>query len=458
MPTATNQIEQDILDFTNKAVHFIDTNTDTNTNTDTDTDTNKDTLDELLVLYNNLCYDTLNNDMSEEIKEFMFSIIYRLIYFTNELTNLNQTAPNYELTYRMIHELNCVYDNGFYQPLLKQLAKNAITDIIHINMKERPLDCWQGLPNLLDYIYHADDDETFFQHIVEIIVTRLLVDSVKTALEMQPSTLAFWLPKEKSKHLGYLTHPISYHLYNSWIKTAGCPESLDRAKTKCLTHYRKLITGLKSHIDLRAQHRSTQQHRSTPQNENTTKSVLATALVTTCEAVQSIVQQFVVPQFIVPQFVGKPKNKYNYYTHLLADLCKENFIIKREEMSQIWDTILYGDMPGLVSAQAQQQSDIEEEDIEEEDIEEEDIEEDDIEEDDIEEDDIEEEDIEEDEQQSDNIEQAQEQSDIEEDEQQQSDEQAEQSDEELVEIAGASAAPASTAPPVNNTGWFSWFF
>jgi len=415
MPTTTNQIEQDILDFTNKAVHFIDT----------DTNTNKDKLDELLDLYNNLCHDTLNNDMSEDIKEFMFSIIYRLIYFTNELTNQqHKPAPNYELTYRMIHELNCVYDAEFYQPLLKQLAKNAITDIIHINMKERPLDCWQGLPNLLDYIYHADDDETFFQHIVEIIVTRLLVDSVKTALEMQPSTLAFWLPKEKSKHLGYLTHPISYHLYNSWIKTAGCPESLDRAKTKCLTHYRKLITGLKSHIDLRAH----QQHRSTQQNENTTKSVLATALVTTCEAVQSIVQQFV-----VPQFVGKPKNKYNYYTHLLADLCKENFIIKREEMSQIWDTILYGDMPGLVSAQAQEQSDNIEQAQEHSAIEEE-------------------------EQQSDNIEEAHiEEDDIEEDNLEQSDEQAH---EELVEIAGASAAgaAAAAAPPVNNTGWFSWFF
>ena len=389
----TNHIEQHILDFANKAVHFIENN-----DNDIDNDNDDDELYKLLDLYHDLCCNILDSNISENIKEFNLSIIYRLIYFTNELTN-QQATPNYALTYRMIHELNCVFNAEFYQPLLKQLAKNAITDIIQINLEERPLVCWQELPHLLHYIYYNnerytpdEDDDKFFQHIIEIIVTRLLVDSVKTALDMPSSTLAFWLPKEKSKRLGYLTHPISYDLYSYWIKTAECPDSLDRAKTKCLTHYRKLITKLKSHLDLetlRAQH-SKAQHSKAQQSPGDTKSVsvLATALVSTIEAVQSIVRHYCI----------KPKNKYNSYTHLLSDLCRESFIVKREEMSQMWHTILYGDMPELISAQAQEQSDIEEDNIEEDNIEE---------------------------------------------EQQQSDD-----DEELVEIT--SAAP--------NVGWFSWFF
>jgi hypothetical protein len=449
----TNHIEQHILDFANKAVHFIENN-----DNDIDNDNDDDELYKLLDLYHDLCCNILDSNISENIKEFNLSIIYRLIYFTNELTN-QQATPNYALTYRMIHELNCVFNAEFYQPLLKQLAKNAITDIIQINLEERPLVCWQELPHLLHYIYYNnerytpdEDDDKFFQHIIEIIVTRLLVDSVKTALDMPSSTLAFWLPKEKSKRLGYLTHPISYDLYSYWIKTAECPDSLDRAKTKCLTHYRKLITKLKSHLDLetlraqhskaqhsRAQHSKAQhskaqqskaqhskaqhskaqhskaQHSKAQQSPGDTKSVsvLATALVSTIEAVQSIVRHYCI----------KPKNKYNSYTHLLSDLCRESFIVKREEMSQMWHTILYGDMPELISAQAQEQSDIEEDNIEEDNIEEDNIEEDNIEEDNIEEDNIEEDNIEEEQQQSDD-------------------------DEELVEIT--SAAP--------NVGWFSWFF
>jgi hypothetical protein len=346
---ANTRTEQSILDFANKAVHFINNNNNNNNNNNTVE------LYELLDLYHDLCCDILDseNTTSEKVKEFMFSIVYRLIYFINDLTNQyateTNTPPNYALTYRMIHELNCVFDADFYQPLLKQLAKNAIADIIQINV---PVDCWRELPHLLHYIYHNNDrytpdeeDAEFYDYIIDIIVTRLLIDSVKIKLEMQPSTLAFWLPKEKSKQLGYLTHDISYHLYSTWIKTAEHPVSLDRAKTKCLTHYRKLITELKSHLDvesLRLQKSSYQQLETQTQSQSQTpvRSVLSTALVSTVEAVQSIVQKY----------CSKPKNKYTSYSHLLSDLCKESFIIIREEMSELWETILYGDMPGLIDA------------------------------------------------------------------------------------------------------------
>ena len=275
--------------------------------------------------------------MTEKLKEFMFSIVYRLIYFTNDLANeiatTTNTSANYELTYKLIHELNCIhaviddyddYDVKFYQPLLEELAKKAFTDITIVNLNVRPFDCWKYLPELLHYIYgNATVDSAninFHHYIIDTIVRRLLIDNIKIKIGMTPSTLAFWLPKEKSKQFGYLTHPISYHLFSSWIKTAediSCPSSLDRAKTKCLTHYRKLMTEIKTHLD-----------------------------IDTLRALK-------ISSIPIDTVNTNPNNfwKYNSYSYLLSDLCKEHFIETNQEMSELWETILYGDMPGLISTE-----------------------------------------------------------------------------------------------------------
>jgi hypothetical protein len=299
--------EQEILYFANKVVQYTH---------------HKDSeeLDDLLNDYNHLCWCVLcADDAPESLKEFTFSIIYRLIYFTNDLANAaaiaTNTSPNYELTYKMIHELELDSIN-FYQPLLEQLAKKAFKDITLVNLKTRPLDCWKYLPEFLHYMHTDEDDSHHMDYIIDIIVTRLLVDSVKIKLGMEPSTLAFWLPKEKSKQLGYLTHPISYHLFNSWIKTAEQiehPSSLDRAKTKCLTHYRKMITELKTHLD-----------------------------IDLLREIKYPLQTLASAPALAPAPV-----KYTSYTCLLADLCKENFIMVYEDMSKLWESSLYGDMPGL---------------------------------------------------------------------------------------------------------------
>jgi len=351
---AVFEIEQEILDFANKVVQY------------TQSDRNVEELQYLLYDYNYLCCNVLYyNDMTENLKEFLFSIVYRLIYFTNDeanaIANATNTSADYELTYKMIHELNCTYadedlegentdgesQNDFYQPLLKQLAKKAFTDITATNLQARPLDCWKYMPDLLHYIYYNnmyeqpdEDDIIFHHHIIDTIVTRLLVDSVKVQLGMTPSTLAFWLPKEKSKLFGYLTHPISYHLFSNWIKTATAiaqPSSLDRAKTKCLTHYRKLITDIKTQLDV---------------------DTLRT-LKTEVAPVASLT-----------------KKKYTSYAYLLSDLCKENFIVAHEDMSKLWETILYDDMPGLISAREEEEEEEDEEEEKEEEEEEEEDEED----------------------------------------------------------------------------------
>ena len=350
------EIERDILNFANKVVQYTEKNSDKN-------------VEELMYDYNYLCCNVLfYNDMTENLKEFLFSIVYRLIYFTNDVANATATATNtsadYELTYKMIHELNCTYEylegegeshNDFYQPLLKQLAKKAFTDITATNLQARPLDCWKYMPDLLHYIYYNnmyeqpdEDDIIFHHHIIDTMVTRLLVDSVKVQLGMTPSTLAFWLPKEKSKQFGYLTHPISYHLFSNWIKTATAiaqPSSLDRAKTKCLTHYRKLITEIKTQLDV-----------------DTLR-----ALKTEVAPVTTVA-----------------KKKYTSYAYLLSDLCKENFIVAHEDMSKLWETILYDDMPGLISALDKDKDEDEDEDKDEDEDEEDEDEEDEDEEEDAE--------------------------------------------------------------------------
>ena len=89
------EIERDILNFANKVVQYTEKNSDKN-------------VEELMYDYNYLCCNVLfYNDMTENLKEFLFSIVYRLIYFTNDVANATATATNtsadYELTYKMIH-------------------------------------------------------------------------------------------------------------------------------------------------------------------------------------------------------------------------------------------------------------------------------------------------------------------------------------------------------------------
>jgi len=396
--------EQAILDFANKAIYFMKNE-----------NKNQNSLTELLDLYNDLICDILYNDTrTEHLKEFMFSVVYRLIYFINDIANastsksISTSNANYKLTYNLIYELTCIYDD-FYRPLLKQLAEKAFRDIININLKTRPLDCWNEITPFLHTLYTADrcqvDDDEFYNNVIELIVNRLQIDDIKIRLDMQPSTLSFWLPKEKSKMFGYLTHSISYTLFSGWIETAESiknknPDSLDRAKTKCLTYYRKQISNLREKLDLETLMTLRTNYENEDQNANANRSLLSTALVSTFEAVQSIIYES-----------NQNKNKYNSYAYLLSDLCTEKFIRVREEIAEQWESILYGDMPGLITAQVQEEQNDEVEQVEQED----------------------EEDAEQ--------------------EEEQVEEQAEQEEEQVEQV--------DPEPVVNNhknSGWFSWLF
>jgi len=302
-PISFYNIEQQILDFGNKVVNYSN-------NVKCENDMN-----ELVSIYNRICCDVLYNDMmTENLKEFMFSVLYRFIFFTNDLKcSTSEKHRSYgTLSYKMtsvLYNINCSTDD-FYKPLMQQLGKNALSEIITINLTENPNNCWEDVIKFCDYIHL---DNTFFNYVIDIIVERLLIDSVKIKLGMEPSTLSFWLPKEKNKQYGYLTHHISYKLYPQWIKSAGTKSySLYKAKRKCLTHYRNTINNLKTYLDI------------------------------------DMLKQYKYTQ--LPTIVNtNMKNKYNSYCYLLSDLCREDFIYKREEFSILWDKILYGDMPALTN-------------------------------------------------------------------------------------------------------------
>ena len=80
-------LERQILHLTNKVVRY--------SNGDHGNINDQNTIEDILIMYNELCCSILfDNKKSENIKEFMFSVVYRLIYFTNDLANTIAITKN----------------------------------------------------------------------------------------------------------------------------------------------------------------------------------------------------------------------------------------------------------------------------------------------------------------------------------------------------------------------------
>ena len=329
-----SEIKQQIVDYANNVIRA----------------SNLETREDKICLakqYNALCCNVLyNTTLTEQQKLELFIPIYRLIHVTNDFMSSN---GSYELAYKQIcilgecprnfvsavqREYEYEYEYNFYRPLMTELAKKAFSEITSINIERRPDDCWREITQLCNYLYYSPhvsidnkcvDNQSLFNYIIHFIIYQLNEDNSAIQMGITPSTLAFWLPKEKSKRqFGYLTHIISYNMFKKWLMTAEKKSSLYRAENKCLTHYRKLISKLKVYLDLNALRNLSEEYKCGDRLDRSKQADQA-----------------------------DHTNEYSSYNHFVYTLCNEFTSDETQEIIDLWNEVLYGDMPELIEGEVE---------------------------------------------------------------------------------------------------------
>ena len=140
---------------------------------------------------------------------------------------------------------------------IENITNSAVESLVYLEDHDHPYGSWKDMKYLLNYlrtriditkhIYHLP----IFKYIIEIIVKQLAHDACGLK---EPSMLAKWLPREKSKKFGWIAKHIACQYYSQWLITSDSSiTAKDKTRVilsnkyserKCLTHYRQLIASI----------------------------------------------------------------------------------------------------------------------------------------------------------------------------------------------------------------------
>lgn len=192
-----------------------------------------------------------DNTLSQPDKNNYFNICYKLIAQTRDIVS---GKGLYSISYMMvsvwadIHNFFENSNNQFKMEIKKFgeiLACNALENFVDTSIGH-PLGCWKDMKYFVNYFklfntYQLSDHPVFLK-VIKLINEQLKKDE----LSSNPSLLAKWIPREKSNKFGWFNKYLALDYYSNFLQTVkpGEHETLKRAQTKCLTHYRILISNL----------------------------------------------------------------------------------------------------------------------------------------------------------------------------------------------------------------------
>ncbi len=210
-----------------------------------------------ITLIQNIYYD---KDLSISDKNNYFNLCYKLIAQTRDIIS---GKGLYTISYMMISiwaDLTKYLFNYNSSLIMKReeqqlkkfgeiLACKALENFIDTSIGH-PLGCWKDMKYFMNYLRLSNlkvEEHPVFLHIIKIINQQLKND--ETAV--QPSLLAKWIPREKSNKFGWITRFLAFDYYNQYLVNIKNDNiyTLKKAQSKCLTHYRLLI----SHINKKLQ-------------------------------------------------------------------------------------------------------------------------------------------------------------------------------------------------------------
>lgn len=202
---------------------------------------------EYISLLKNIYFD---NNFSQKDKNLYLNLCYKLIAQTRDIIS---GKGLYSISYMMVAvwadlSTHLYGSNSDSYPQLKKfgetLACKALDNFIDTSIGH-PLGSWKDMKYFIHYLrsFHSEiSSHPVFIHIIKIINEQLKKD----VTAFQPSLLAKWIPREKSNKFGWITKYLAFDYYKQYLQTvkSGDHETLKRAQTKCLTHYRILISKL----------------------------------------------------------------------------------------------------------------------------------------------------------------------------------------------------------------------
>ena len=232
-----------ILPYKERIVNFFSTKINTHSNNDKKVLNVYDIEEEY---YNLLSDILLDCNLSVKKRKLYFSMLYKLIFYTRDsVYGLNNTDASYIMIGALIQfGLN----NKDFTNEMNLFALNALSSFIQIDGFSTAYGDWNDIKYFCNYLknviaFNNNNDVTdynIFKDIIWLYVDQLIYE------ERYPdniSSIAPYMPREKSKVFGWLAYYISTTYYQFWLTTATTHDAYNRAARKCLTHYRALIAN-----------------------------------------------------------------------------------------------------------------------------------------------------------------------------------------------------------------------
>lgn len=199
--------------------------------------------EEYYILLSDIIHDS---NLSAIQRKLYFSALYKLIFYTRDTV---YGINNYEASYIMIGTfIQFGYNNPEVGNEMNILAFNALSSFIRLDGFHTAYGDWNDIKYFCGYLkkviaFNNKNDVTDYQILKDII--GLYVNQLANEEKYQDiiSTIAPYMPREKSKVFGWLAYYISTTYYQSWINTATTINAHNRAVRKCLTHYRILLSN-----------------------------------------------------------------------------------------------------------------------------------------------------------------------------------------------------------------------
>jgi hypothetical protein len=188
-------------------------------------------------LNNMLLTITTDYKISNEQRVEMLSVLYRMIGQTRDIID---GKGEYALSYMMIY----IWYN--YYP---ELAKYALRLFVTMeNEHEHPYGSWKDIKYFCDYCKNQNQNTThpLIDYAIDVVNEQLRKDISSE----NPSLAAKWIPREKSKRVGWLFEKMATHYFYSYMQTASADNTKRKtAKLKCFTEYRKICSELNKKLD-----------------------------------------------------------------------------------------------------------------------------------------------------------------------------------------------------------------
>ena len=179
-----------------------------------------------------------------ELALYFLSILYKMIGHTRDIVD---GKGEYSLTYMMIW----VWYKYF--PDLAKFALKCLVSIDNNNSESvHQYGSWKDIKYFCQYCFDNSDNHKheLIQYCIKLTNVQLIKDHLTSVGETKHSiSLASkWVPREKSKY-GWLFDELAFDYFSYYIQSASNMNSSVKAKLKCKTEYRKLISSLNKILD-----------------------------------------------------------------------------------------------------------------------------------------------------------------------------------------------------------------